>query len=101
MTPTKTVKIEVEVPVSRCEICQHEELAKCSQFQQDPNRWANDQRFFGNSYSFPSNGYVRFNDYKGRGPGSPRNEWELCSKHLEWLRAKVEVLIAEERAKVS
>ena len=107
--PTRKVQVEVEVYVSKCEICGEEELSRCDSFarERDYNQPA---RLVGNSCSFPSHGSVRLSSNApvnmvpagvGRVVSDDKSEWHLCRSHLALAKQQISQFVAEERARVS
>lgn len=101
MLPTRTIKADVEVFVSRCAVCGEEELANvhglavCAPNGHPCSVTAPDARLRAQSWSFSTHVEVRF------GAFNQESEWRFCSGCAEVMRRRLGEAVAEERARLS
>ena len=76
-------KAEVEIPVSRCVICDREELADGKPIAADPRH-------------FPTHGNVTYAPSEADSAG----RWDFCDDHLRIIVDEIEAAVRRERSKL-
>lgn len=95
----RKVTVEVEVDFSRCAICGEEELAKPHEFHSEVER-TGETRIVGDPVIFPKHGEVRVSaPWPTMFNGA--TAWQLCEKHLVFMRTTLAKVVADERARAA